>query len=194
VQYLVLAAERHGFGLATKRAVYERLTDYETVLFRVEADGTLAVANPSDRVIAGLMVSGPGPIAAIFDDGIACIHIVNGTTFTLPPLASKQTVRLKPTADACGLPVISQPNTTRLEIVSAVHRPDTAQSEVTVRAIGRSNLLIERSPGPAAEVVIRGMGDEQPRRYQADDGTLVIPIETPADARVKLQIAVRHER
>jgi hypothetical protein len=141
-----------------------------------------------------MMVRMPGPIAAVPGDGDACIHIVHGTTFTLPPLRAKQTVRLKPTSVACGLPVITQPNTKRLEILSAVHRPDDNLSVITVRAIDRSNLLIERSPGPSAEVVIRGMSDDQRRHAWADDGTLLIPIEAATDAWVTLQIKVRYAR
>jgi hypothetical protein len=194
VQYLCLAAERHGFGLATKRAVYERLNDYETVLFRAEADGTIVVANPSERAISGLMVSLPGPVGAVLGNGYACIHVVAGTTFTLPELAPRQTLRLEPTSEGRDLPVITQPNSKRLEILSAVNRLGSGETEVTVRAAGQSNLLIGNPPASRAEVIIYGLGDGWPHQLQAEDDTLVIPIHAPADATVTLRITVRYVR
>lgn len=195
VRYLCLAAERQGFGLATKRTIYERLNDYETVLFRAEPDGEIVVANPSDRTITGLMVRVPGPIRAVTSDELACVHIVGGDTSTLPPLPSGCILRLRPSADGGGLPVITQPNTMRLEIVSAVHERETGETRVTVRAIARSNLILDNlPPGQRVEVLLSGMGDQVWQREATDEGRLVLPIGVPADAFTTLHLTVGPRR
>lgn len=178
---------RHGFGIATKRDVYRRLSDYERVGFRPEADGSVLVGNPTGHTISGLMVRLPGPVSAVMGGEEACIHLVDGTTFTLPELRPGQLLRFRP-AKMANLPVITQPNNRYLEIMSAVHTPASSVTTVTARARGRSNLVIEQSPWIRAAVKVEGLDESQPRQIMPDDGRLVIPLHAPAEAFLKIVV------
>ena len=191
VRYLCAVAERHGLWVANKRMVYERLNDYQDLLFRAEPDGEVTVANPSDRTIAGLMVRLRSPARTVAAGDERCIHIVGGDTVTLPPLSPGAVARLRPVADE-GSPIVTQPNSKRLEILSAMYRPAAGEIAVAVRAIARSNLVIRNLPAERwFEVVVSGARDERWRRCSSGEGTLALALNAPDDAVIPLTLTVR---
>jgi hypothetical protein len=193
VSYLSARAERLGFWLANKRMVYRRLNEYEQLRFRIEPGGELAIANPTDRTISGFMVQTPGPVATVLgDDGVGQIHIVDGRTFTLPPIPAQSAVRLRPLQQDLGFPRITQPNHKRLEIVSAVYRPDRDEAAVTLRAVARSSLVLRGlRPGGWYENVFDGVLENEWRQQATKDGTMTVVVNAPAVNLVQVSLTVR---
>ena len=63
--YGIRRAERLNFWQATQREIYQRMQDYEDILFRVtDAGRTIQAHNPTDRTIEELMVETAVPVGA----------------------------------------------------------------------------------------------------------------------------------
>jgi hypothetical protein len=198
VRYLGALAERRNLWLANKRMVYARLNDYQAVRFRVEADGEIAVANPTGRDIAGLMVRHPGLVSAVLAGDDVCVHVVpladedGGVACTLPPLAPGAAVRLRTVAEQHDTPVIAQPNSKTLEIISALYHPSRGELAVTARAVAHNALVVERLvPGQWYAVTLAGPGSAPERAQATAAGLLAIPLEAPRETVVTLEITVR---
>lgn len=178
LRYAIARAERHNFWLATKRAVYERLNDYQDTQFRALDATTALVRNETARPLVGLSVRAQAPVQAAHADGWYHIHIVDERVVTLPimPPGASLTVMLE--AEAAHVPLLAQPNSNLLEITEARWRPAPETLEVRGRAIRKGFLVVSRlGAGRAYDIrTTDSRGTACTRRVVQPDGTLTIPI------------------
>ena len=67
VRYCINLAERSNFWIATQRELYQRMADYEALVFQVRDGGReVTVSNPTDRRIAAMVIEQRLPFGSAF--------------------------------------------------------------------------------------------------------------------------------
>jgi hypothetical protein len=192
MRYAITLAERHNFWLTTKRELYERMNDYQDVIFRIE-DGVIHIHNPTDRVIPGLVVRSKAPLGAVSDGQRQHIHIVGDQLCTGPILAPGATVSLTLGGDTAATPVIRQPNSNRLTIQEASFTPDTGEINLCGRVIRKNLVLVENLPPDLPlEVDVRdNRGRVRTSERTLSDGSVAITILGQQDNVIDTEVTIR---
>lgn len=161
VRYAINLAERKNFWIASQRDLYQRMGDYEDVVFRL-ADGgwTVTVANPTPRRITGLMIEQRLPFGSVWEGSEELVHVARDAFVTVPPLASGSEVTLHFLSEGAEAPIVRQPSNKGLEILDARHDPASGETRIAVRVCRAQPLRIE---GVNPEGVYRvQLGDAAP--------------------------------
>jgi hypothetical protein len=144
VRYAINLAERRNFWIASQRDLYQRMADYEALVFRLRDDGReVTVENPSARRIAGMVVEQRLPFGSVWDGDEELTHVANGAFVTLPPLAPGATVTLRFTPDTVEAPIIRQPSTKGLIVLDARHLPVSGETRIVVSVCRAQPLSVE---------------------------------------------------
>jgi hypothetical protein len=144
VRYAINLAERSNFWIATQRDLYQRMADYEALVFQVRDGGCeVTVTNPTNRRIAGMVLEQRLPFGSVWDGAEELVHVVKGALVTVPPLEpnGRVTLRFKPeTAEA---PLLRQPSNKGLTVLDARHDPRRGETRVVVSVCRAQPLSVE---------------------------------------------------
>ena len=144
VRYAINLAERKNFWIASQRDLYQRMGDYEDLVFRVQDGGReVTVANPSARRIAGLMLEQRLPFGSVWEVAQELIHVARDAFVTIPPLAPGAEVTLRFRAESAEAPIVRQPSNKGLEILDARHDPASGETQILVRVCRAQPLRVE---------------------------------------------------
>jgi hypothetical protein len=159
LRYAINLAERSNLWIATQRELYQRMADYEALVFQVRDDGReVTVINPTDRRIAGMVVEQRLPFGSVWEGPHELVHVAKGAFVTVPPLlpAAQVTLRFRPeTAEA---PLLRQPSNKGLTVLDARHDPASGETRIVVSVCRAQPLSVE------------GVDPEGVYRVQVDDG------------------------
>ena len=106
--YAVSQAERLNLWIASQQMLYERMRDYEDVLFREESPTQVTIFNPTDRLIEGLMVESAVPVGNVLANGLSYIHIVDGRYFGGPTIGTESEHHHAGGSGTCPVPPYPQ--------------------------------------------------------------------------------------
>jgi len=141
LRYAINLAERSNFWIATQRDLYQRMADYEALVFEVRDDGcTVTVTNPTARRIDGMMIEQRRPFATVWDGDAELVHVVRGAFVTLPPGGA---VTLAFRADTADAPIVRQPSNKGLTVLDARRDPRTGETVIRVRVCRTQPLSVE---------------------------------------------------
>ena len=144
VRYAINLAERSRLWIASQRDLYQRMADYEALVFRLRDGGReVTVENPSDRRIAGMVMEQRLPFGSVWEGDEELIHVANGAFVTLPPLAPGAKVTLRFTPDIVEAPIIRQPSTKGLVVLDARHLPASGKTRIVVSVCRAQPLSVE---------------------------------------------------
>jgi hypothetical protein len=161
LRYAINLAERHNLWIATQRDLYQRMADYEELVFEVPDDGrTVTVTNPTARRIDGMMIEQRRPFATVWDGDAELVHVVRGAFVTVPPLPPGGAVTLAFRADAADAPIVRQPSNKGLTVLDARRDPRTGETVIRVRVCRTQPLSVE------------GVDPSAVYHVQVDDGPL----------------------
>ena len=134
VRYAINLAERKNFWIPSQRELYQRMGDYEDLVFRkVDGGREVTVANPSARRIIGMVVEQRLPFGSVWDGAQELVHVAHDAFVTVPPLAPGAEVTLRFRSEGAQAPIVRQPSNKGLEILDARHDPATGETRITVR-------------------------------------------------------------
>ena len=158
VRYAINLAERSNFWIATQAELYQRMADYETLVFQVSDGGREGtVSNPGRRRITAMVVEQRLPFGSVWDGAEELIHVAKNAFVTVPPLApgEKVTLRFKPGGAEALL--LRQPSNKGLVILDARHDPKSGETRILVSVCRKQPMSIE------------GVDPEGAYRVQVDD-------------------------
>lgn len=192
MRYAIALSERHNFWVTTKRELYERMNDYQDVVFRVE-EGVIHLHNPTARTIAGLVIQTDTPINTVADGDRHHIHIVGERLCTVPVLAPGETITLRATKEPTVLPAIRQPNSNFLTLHEASYVPETQEINVRGRAIRKGIVLVQDLPSDVPmEIWVRdNRGLVRTREQTRHDGSIAVPILGQPDNLMDVEVTIR---
>ena len=148
VRYAINLAERKNFWIASQRELYQRMADYEDLLFQVRDGGReVTVANPTDRRIAAMVVEQRRPFASVWDGDEELVHVVQDAFVTVPALSPGGRVTLRFETKETEAPLLRQPSHKGLIVLDARHDPRTGETRVVV-SVCRAQRLARRERGP----------------------------------------------
>ena len=162
LRYAINLAERSNLWIATQRELYQRMADYEALVFQVRDGGReVIVANPTDRRITGMVIEQRLPFGSVWDGAHELVHVAKGAFVTVPPLAPSAQVTLRFRAETAEAPLLRQPSNKGLAVLDARHDPASGETRIVVSVCRAQPLSVE---GVDPEGVYRvQMGDERPR-------------------------------
>jgi hypothetical protein len=165
VRYCINLAERSNYWIATQKDLYQRMADYEDLVFHTSEDGmTVTVGNPTSRRIAAMVVEQKLPFASVWQDDEELVHIATGGYVTLPPLDPGASVSLKFSDADHDEPLIRQPSNKGIVVLDARRIPAAGETRITV-SVCRSQPLCVEGVDPLG--VYRVQIDGEPARYFA---------------------------
>jgi hypothetical protein len=144
LRYAINLAERQNLWIATQRDLYQRMADYEELLFRTRDDGReVTVTNPTARRIDGMAIEQRRPFGTVWDGDQELVHVVRGAFITVPPLAPGASVTLSFREAEADAPIVRQPNNKGLTILDARRDPRSGESVLRVRVCRAQPLAVE---------------------------------------------------
>ena len=158
VRYCINLAERSNFWIATQAELYQRMADYEGLVFQVRDGGSeVTVSNPTNRRITSMVVEQRLAFGSVWDGAEELIHVVKNAFVTIPPLApgAKVTLRFRP--EAVEALLLRQPSNKGLVILDARHDPKSGETRIVVSVCRKQPMSIE------------GVDPEGAYRVQVDD-------------------------
>jgi hypothetical protein len=166
LRYAINLAERSNFWIATQRDLYQRMADYEELIFRTRDDGlTVTVTNPTTRRITAMVIEQRRPFGSVWEGPEELVHVVRGALVTVPPLAPDATVTLRFEAALPDAPLVRQPSSKGLVVLDARRDPRSGETRIRVSVCRAQPLAVE------------GVDPDGVYRVQVDDGParLVLP-------------------
>jgi hypothetical protein len=162
LRYAINLAERSNFWIATQRELYQRMADYEALVFEVRDGGReVTVTNRSGRRVTGMMIEQRLPFGSVWDGEQELVHVVKGSFVTVPPLSSEARVTLRFRAETAEAPLLRQPSNKGLTVLDARHDPANGETRIVVSVCRAQPLSVE---GVDPEGVYRvQVDDEAPR-------------------------------
>ena len=162
LRYAINLAERSNLWIATQRELYQRMADYEALVFQVRDGGReVIVANPTDRRITGMVIEQRLPFGSVWDGAHELVHVAKGAFVTVPPLAPSAQVTLRFRAETAEAPLLRQPSNKGLAVLDARHDPASGETRIVVSVCRAQPLSVE---GVDPEGVYRvQVGNERPR-------------------------------
>jgi hypothetical protein len=162
VRYAINLAERTNFWIATQRELYQRMADYEALVFQVRDGGReVTVANPTTRRIAGMVIEQRLPFGSVWDGAHELVHVARGAFVTVPPLAPDARVALRFRTETAEAPLLRQPSNKGLTVLDARHDPASGETRIVVSVCRAQPLSVE---GVDPEGVYRVQVDDEPPR------------------------------
>jgi hypothetical protein len=162
LRYAINLAERSNFWIATQRDLYQRMADYEALVFETRDDGRIVtVTNPTARPIASMVLEQRRPFGSVWDGAEELVHVVRGAFVTVPPLPPGAAVTLRFTAEQPDAPLVRQPSTKGLTVLDARRDPATGETRIRVKACRAQPLAVE---GVDPDGVYRVQVDGEPAR------------------------------
>jgi hypothetical protein len=192
LRYAIGHAERSNFWLATKRMLYERMHNYEALIFRALDARTVMIHNPTSRTIEGMAVRFAEPISQVHDTERRYIHIIDRHTVTLPALAPKTTYTLAAADDTPPAPIISQPNSNLLTMTTAYGALTGSDLYIQGHALRKSHVVVHHlRPQHTYIVTIEdARGRVRQRLTSRSDGKLALPILGQSDNLIPFQLTL----
>jgi hypothetical protein len=162
LRYAINLAERSNFWIATQRDLYQRMADYEELVFRTRDGGlTVTVTNPTTRRISGMVIEQRRPFGSVWEGPEELVHVVRGALVTVPPLAPGASVTLRFEAAEPDAPLVRQPSTKGLIVLDARRDPRSGETRIRVSVCRAQPLAVE---GVDPDGVYRvQVDDEAPR-------------------------------
>jgi hypothetical protein len=162
LRYAINLAERQNLWIATQRDLYQRMADYEALIFQTRNDGrTVTVTNPTSRPIAAMVLEQRRPFASVWDGAEELVHVVRGALVTIPPLPPGAAVTLRFAAEQPDAPLVRQPSTKGLTVLDARRDPATGETRIRVKVCRAQPLAVE---GVDPDGVYRVQVDGEPER------------------------------
>ena len=160
LRYAINLAERSNFWIATQRELYQRMADYEALVFQVRDGGReVTVTNPTARRIAGMVVEQRRPFGSVWDGAQELVHVVKEGFVTVPPLPPNAQVTLRFRTETAEAPLLRQPSNKGLTVLDARHDPASGETRVVVSVCRPQPLPVE---GVDPDGVYRVQVDEEP--------------------------------
>jgi len=144
VRYAVNLAERKNYWIASQRDLYQRLQDYQDLLFHVSEDGSVTLDNPTARIIQGMVLEQRKAFGRVWDGEAELIHVVGERFITIPPIGPKKNKTLRFETRRTQTPRILHPNTKGIAILDARFHSDDNEIRLRVRVCRRQGLQISR--------------------------------------------------
>jgi len=164
VRYCINLAERSNFWIATQAELYQRMADYESLVFEVRGGGSeVAVSNPTARRINAMVVEQRLAFGSVWDGNEELIHVVpvahvdRGAFVTVPPLAPGANVTLRFRSEVMEALLVRQPSNKGLVILDARHNPHSGETRIVVSVCRKQPMIVE------------GVDPEGAYRVQVDD-------------------------
>ncbi|HEY7436796.1 MAG TPA: hypothetical protein VIE41_16770 [Methylomirabilota bacterium] len=162
LRYAINLAERSNFWIATQRDLYQRMADYEALVFETRDDGCeVTVRNPTARRIAGMVIEQRRPFGSVWDGTDELIHLVRGAFVTVPPLEPNAAVTLRFRTEGAEAPLVRQPSTKGLIVLDARRDPGSGETRILVSVCRAQPLSVE---GVDPEGIYRVRVDGEPER------------------------------
>lgn len=162
LRYAINLAERQNLWIATQRDLYQRMADYEDLVFHARDDGReVTVTNPTARRITGMVVEQRRPFGTVWDGDMELVHVVRGAFVTVPPLPPGASVTLSFRAEEADAPLVRQPGNKGLTVLDARRDPRSGETRILVRVCRPQPLGVE---GVDPEGVYRVQVDDEPAR------------------------------
>ena len=162
LRYAINLAERRNFWIATQRDLYQRMADYEELVFQARDGGrTVTVANPTARRITGMVIEQRQPFGSVWEGSEELVHVVRGALVTVPPLAPGAAVTLRFEAAEPDAPLVRQPSTKGLIVLDARRDPRAGDTRIRVSVCRAQPLAVE---GVDPDGVYRVQADDDPPR------------------------------
>jgi hypothetical protein len=162
LRYAINLAERNNFWIANQRELYQRMADYEEILFQVRDGGReVMVINPTTRRISGMVVEQRRPFGSVWDDAEELVHVVKSAFVTVPPLEPGAQVTLRFRTEVPDAPWVRQPSNKGLTVLDARHDPRSGETRIVVSVCRTQPLCVE---GVDPEGVYRVQVDDEPAR------------------------------
>jgi hypothetical protein len=162
VRYAINLAERSNYWIATQRDLYQRMADYEALVFQVRNGGReVAVTNPTTRRIAGMVIEQRLPFGSVWDGDHELVHVAKGAFVTVPPLPPNARVTLRFRTETAEAPLLRQPSNKGLTVLDARHDPASGETRVVASVCRAQPLAVE---GVDPEGVYRVQVDDEPPR------------------------------
>lgn len=172
LRHAINLAERGNFWIATQRDLYQRMADYEALVFQARDGGReVTVTNPTARRIAGMVVEQRRPFGSVWDGDDELVHVVRGAFVTVPPLPPGAAVTLRFRTEGAEAPLVRQPSNKGLVVLDARHDPRRAETRLVVSVCRAQPLCVE---GVDPEGVYRVQVDDEPPRLVAPRVTRTI--------------------
>ena len=162
LRHAINLAERSNFWIATQRDLYQRMADYEALVFEVRDGGReVTVRNPTARRISAMVIEQRVPFGSVWDGTDELTHVVRDAFVTVPPLAAHAAVTLRFRAEGAEAPLVRQPSNKGLVVLDARHDHRGGETRLAVRVCRAQPLCVE---GVDPEGVYRvRVDDEAPR-------------------------------
>jgi hypothetical protein len=162
LRYTINLAERSNFWIANQRDLYQRMADYEELVFRVHDGGReVTVTNPTARRIVGMVVEQRRPFGSVWDGAEELVHVVKNAFVTVPPLEPGAQVTLRFQAEVPDAPLVRQPSNKGLTVLDARRDPQSGETRIMVSVCRTQPLSVE---GVDADGVYRVQIDDGPFR------------------------------
>jgi hypothetical protein len=162
LRYAINLAERSNFWIASQRDLYQRMADYEELVFRVRAGGKeVTVTNPTARDISGMVVEQRHPFGSVWDGAEELVHVVKNAFVTVPPLEPGAQVTLRFRTEVPDAPLVRQPSNKGLTILDARRDPASGETRIVVSVCRTQPLCVE---GIDPDGVYRVQIDDEPAR------------------------------
>ena len=189
--YAVSQAERLNLWIASQQMLYERMRDYEEVLFRVESPDQVTIFNPTDRLIEGMMVESTVPVGNVLANGLSYLHIVGGRYFGVPPLEPHQGITMRAVAERAPCPQILNTNSRGLRILEATYDPKTDRVNLQLEIIRKQALCLwNLEPESEFQVRVEGDASETITLKAREEGILTFPVAGPENDFRRLVVEI----
>jgi hypothetical protein len=166
VRYAINIAERKNYWIASQKDLYQRLQDYQDLLFHVAQDGGVTLYNPTDRAITGMVLEQNRAFGSVLDGDVELIHVVDERFITIPPLGPKDQKTLRFEAHRTEAPRILHPGTKGVIILDARYRTDDETIRLRVRVCREQGLQISNTIKEARYQV--KVGSEEPYEVHSE--------------------------
>jgi len=185
LRYTINLAERSNFWIANQRELYQRMADYEEIVFRVRDGGReVTVTNPTARRIAGMVVEQRLPFGSVWDGAEELVHVVKNAFVTVPPLKPGAQVTLRFQTEVPDAPLVRQPSNKGLTVLDARRDPQSGETRIVVSVCRTQPLCVE---GVDPEGVYCVQVDDEPPRNLAP--RVVRSIQTQLSKQAKSSVA-----
>lgn len=172
LRHAINLAERSNFWIATQRDLYQRMADYEALVFEVRDGGReVTVRNPTDRGISAMVIEQRLPFGSVWDGTDELTHVVGDAFVTVPPLAPHAAVTLRFRAEGAEAPLVRQPSNKGLVVLDARHDHRGGDTRLAVRVCRAQPLCVE---GVDPDGVYRVQVDDEAPRLVAPRVTRTI--------------------
>ncbi|MGE0313563.1 MAG: hypothetical protein AB7P21_18280 [Lautropia sp.] len=144
VRYAINLAERLNFWIPNQRELYQRMADYEALLFKSNDGGRVVeIQNPTTRGIDALMLEQRSAFATVWDGDDELVHVVGDAFVTVPPLEAGRQVTLRFSDQPSTAPLLRKPSNKGLVVIDARHDHAIGETVLLLRVCRAQPLAVE---------------------------------------------------